>query len=81
MFINKFNVVLSFKNLKNVGIVYIFFYINEICQFLFSQSNFLHFKYPPFLAYLPVLKNLPSSSFFESHSPTLTKGRGNYGAW
>ena len=74
MFINKFNVVLSFKNLKNV------FYINEICQFLFSQSNFLHFKYPPFLAYLPVLKNLPSRSFFESHSPTLTKGGGNYGA-
>ena len=47
MFINKFNGVLSLRNLKNVDIIHTFFINESFLFFFFLQSNYLHFKHLP----------------------------------
>ena len=63
MFISKFNIILSFQNVKNVDIVYIFLILSMI--FFEQFFPFQTFPIPPFfvmaphfLAFLPILKNI-----------------------
>ena len=74
----KFNVVLTFQNLKNVDFVYICF-INEFL-YLFSQKifSFQKFSITPLLVSLPSLKNFlyPSAfAHFGEFLYTLNRGR------
>ena len=76
MLINKFNEVLSFQNLKNVDIVYIFFYYISFYSCFrkaISCISLLAYDFFFFLAYLTVLKDFLNSSlyahFWEVKSP------------
>ena len=63
MFIDKFNVVLSFQNLKNVDILYDILFMKQV--FLFQKSLI-----PPFYDHIsPFLECFPLCSLLESPSP------------
>ena len=77
MLTNKFNEVLSFQNLKNVGIVHIFFLLMNSFYSCFRKAisciSLLAYDFFFFLAYLTVLKDFLNSSlyahFWEVKSP------------
>lgn len=86
-FIIKFNVALSFQNVKNVDIVYNFSIYDFIFIIFFQHSNFFtlkdfhssKFKKTHFLPIFPILKNCsyPSTyAYFWEGQSHLTKGVG-----
>ena len=63
LFIDKFNVVLSFQNLKNVDILYDILFTKQVCLF---QKSLI----PPFYDHIsPFLECFPLCSLLESPSP------------